>query len=111
LKGNTRISTTVMPPVFFSENVLAITVKFTWVIHTCFAAVRLFFHKIIFIFDTLLPALSKMLHTSVVKFPHNCRRCMNYHYKVLIIAITVFEKNLEALLLYHPSQHSSGTGF
>jgi hypothetical protein len=64
-----RDGTEVMTPVFLSENVIAITVKFTWVIHTSFAIMRLFFHRVSIIFNTLLPLLSKMLYTGVVKFP------------------------------------------
>jgi hypothetical protein len=30
---------------FLLENVLAITMKFMWMIHTLFAIMRLFFHK------------------------------------------------------------------
>jgi hypothetical protein len=33
--------TKVMPPIFFSENVTAITIKFTCMIHTSFAIMRL----------------------------------------------------------------------
>jgi hypothetical protein len=38
-------------------------------IHTSFVIVRLFSHNISVIFNTLLPTLSKTLHTSVAKFP------------------------------------------
>jgi hypothetical protein len=31
--------------IFFSENINAITMTFTWIIHTSFAIMRLFFHK------------------------------------------------------------------
>jgi hypothetical protein len=54
---------------FFSENVIAITIKFTWIIHTSFAIIRLFLHRVSVIFNTLLPVLSKTLYTNVVKFP------------------------------------------
>jgi hypothetical protein len=36
---------------------------------TSFAVMRLFFHKVSVIFNTLLPMLSKTLYTSAVKFP------------------------------------------
>jgi hypothetical protein len=65
----TRDGAEIMPPVFFSENVIAITMKVTLMIHTPFATMRLFFHKVCIIFCTLLPMLSKILYTSVVKFP------------------------------------------
>jgi hypothetical protein len=64
-----RGGTKVMPPIFFSENVTATTVKFTWMIHISFEIIRLFFHKASFCFNTLLPTLSKTLYTNVVKFP------------------------------------------
>jgi hypothetical protein len=51
----------VMPP-FFSENVIAIALKFIWMARTSFAIMRLFFHKVFIIFNTLLSVLSNMLH-------------------------------------------------
>jgi hypothetical protein len=39
MKGGTKV----MPPIFFSENVTAITIKCTWAIHTSFEITRLFF--------------------------------------------------------------------
>jgi hypothetical protein len=50
-----------MSPVFFSENVIATTMKFTWMIHTSFAIMALFFHGIFGVFNTPLPALSETL--------------------------------------------------
>jgi hypothetical protein len=38
---------------FFSENVTAITIKFTWMIHISFAIMRIFFLKVSIIFNTL----------------------------------------------------------
>jgi hypothetical protein len=61
--------TKAMAPIYFSENIIAITVKFTWMIHTSFAIMRLFFHRVSVIFNTLLPTFSKTLYTTVVKFP------------------------------------------
>jgi hypothetical protein len=58
-----------MLPNFFSKNVIAITMKFTWVIHTYFAIMKLFSHKVSVVFNTNLPTLSKMLYNSVAKFP------------------------------------------
>jgi hypothetical protein len=66
---NIRGSTKVMLPIFFSENVIVVTVKFTWMIHTHFAIMRLFFCTVFITFNAVLPTLSKMLYTSVVKFP------------------------------------------
>jgi hypothetical protein len=57
-----------MPPGFFSENVIALTVKFTWMIYISFAIMRLFFHKVFAIFITPLPMLSKVLYAIGVKF-------------------------------------------
>jgi hypothetical protein len=56
----------VLLPFLFSENVIVITLKFTWIIHTSFAVMRLFFHRVFVIFKTLLPTLTKMPYTSVV---------------------------------------------
>jgi hypothetical protein len=64
-----RGSTKVKSPIFSPENVISVTVKFTWMIHTTFAIIRLFFYKVFTIFNIILPPLSKILHTSVVKFP------------------------------------------
>jgi hypothetical protein len=57
------------PSIFFSEDVIAITMKITWMIHTSLAIMSLFFHKVSVIFNTLLPTLSKTLYTNVLKFP------------------------------------------
>jgi predicted membrane-bound mannosyltransferase len=42
---------------------------FIWMIHTCFANMWLIFQEVSIIFNTLLPTLSKMLYTNVVKLP------------------------------------------
>jgi hypothetical protein len=56
-----------MPPVLFSENIIAITMKFTCIIHTSFAVMRLFSHKVSVIFNALLPTSSKTLYSN--EFP------------------------------------------
>jgi hypothetical protein len=56
-------------PHFISKNVNAITMKFTWIIHTSFAIMRLFFQKVFVIFNVLFPTLIKTLHNNAVKFP------------------------------------------
>jgi hypothetical protein len=66
---NTREGAKVMPPTFFSENVISVTVNFTCMIHRAFAVMRLFFHKVYVTFSTLLPTLSKTLYASVAKLP------------------------------------------
>jgi hypothetical protein len=53
----------------FSENLTAITTKFSWMIHTSFAVMMLFFHKVSVIFNTVLPTSSTKLYTIVAKFP------------------------------------------
>jgi hypothetical protein len=50
---------------FFPESVIATGIKFTWVTHKYFAIIRLFFHKVSVILNTLLPTLSTALCTSV----------------------------------------------
>jgi hypothetical protein len=62
-----RGGTKVMPPIFFLENLIAITVKFTWMFHTSVAIMRQFFHEVFIIFNTRLLTLSKTLCTSVIK--------------------------------------------
>jgi hypothetical protein len=59
----------VMPPIFFLENVIAVTVKYMWLIRTSFAIVTQFFDRVFVIFNRVLPTMSKTLHTKVVKFP------------------------------------------
>jgi hypothetical protein len=44
----------VMSLFFFRENVIAITMKFTWMIRTSFVIMSLFFHIVFIIFDTLV---------------------------------------------------------
>jgi hypothetical protein len=53
IKKNRRGNIKLTPPIFFPENVTAITMEFTWMIHTSFAIIRLFFHKISIIFNPL----------------------------------------------------------
>jgi hypothetical protein len=48
-------STKGMPPICFSENATAIKMKSTWMIHTSFAVMKPFFHKVSIIFNTFLP--------------------------------------------------------
>jgi hypothetical protein len=60
--------TKVMPPIF-SENVIAVTMKFACVIQSTFAIIRLLFQTVSVIFNTLLPMWSKKPYTDVVKFP------------------------------------------
>jgi hypothetical protein len=71
-RGTKRSGTKIMP--FFPENVTAITIKCTRMIHRFLAIKGLFFHRVSVIFNTLLPALSKTLHANVVKFPSSIRR-------------------------------------
>jgi hypothetical protein len=59
----------VMLPLFSSENLIAVTLKFTWMTYTSFAIMRLLSCKVSIIFSTLLPLLSTTLYTSVAKFP------------------------------------------
>jgi hypothetical protein len=54
---------------FFSENAVAITIKLARMIQTSLAIMKLSFHKVSVIFNTLWPTLSKTLYTSVVKHP------------------------------------------
>jgi hypothetical protein len=62
--------TKIMSAISFSENVIAIiTMKPAWMIHTYFAAMRIFFNKVSITFNTLLPMLSKMLYSRIVKLP------------------------------------------
>jgi hypothetical protein len=55
----------VMPP-FFLENVTALTIKFSRMIHTSFTIMRLFFRKVFIILNTPLPTMGKVLYTNVV---------------------------------------------
>jgi hypothetical protein len=62
MRGGTKVM-----PLFFRK-VIAITLKFAWMIRTSFTVTRLFFHNGFAIFNTLLPTLSKTLYTSVTEF-------------------------------------------
>jgi hypothetical protein len=64
-----------MPPTFFKENITAIATKFTWIIHTSFEIIRPFFHKAFVILNILLPPLSTILYTNVVKLRLDFRAC------------------------------------
>jgi hypothetical protein len=58
---------------FFSENVIGVTMNFTWMIRAFCAIMRLFFQNVCVIFNTLVPTLSKTLCTNLVKIP-----CLDY---------------------------------
>jgi hypothetical protein len=62
-----KSGTKVMLQNIFSVNVIALTVKSTSTIHTSFAIMRLFFHKVSVIFNTLLPTSINKLCNTVVK--------------------------------------------
>jgi hypothetical protein len=80
----------VMPPIFFSENVIAVAMKFTWMIHISFEIMRLFFHKVA-IFNMLLPTLKKVLHTIIVKFPVSTSEyIMKTLFQFVVICTMVF---------------------
>jgi hypothetical protein len=55
---NTRSSAKVMPPIFFSVNVIAIHMD----VSTSFSIMRLLLLKVSVIFNKLLPTLSKTLY-------------------------------------------------
>jgi hypothetical protein len=63
----TRGGTKVKPSIFFSENVNAITMKFTWMLHYIFCNHKAIFPQIFFIFNTVFSVLNKTLCTSIVK--------------------------------------------
>jgi hypothetical protein len=54
---------------FFSENVIAITMKFIWIIHTYFANKRLFCPQTLLHFQHTFANLGNTLYINVVKFP------------------------------------------
>jgi hypothetical protein len=57
----------------FSENLIAIKMKFTRMIHTYFTTMRLFSQKVSVIFNTPLPMSSKTLYTNAAKLRASSR--------------------------------------
>jgi len=53
---------------FFSGSIISVAMKFTYSMGTSLAKLRLFFHKISFIINTLFPLLCEMLYASPMKF-------------------------------------------
>jgi hypothetical protein len=61
-----RGGTKVMPPIFFSETIITIIMKFMHNMGTSFKNLRLFFHKFFLIFNKLFP-LCEMLYEGRIK--------------------------------------------
>jgi hypothetical protein len=66
---STRVGTKVMLPIFFSETIILAIMKFIYTDSASFTKVRLFFHKLFLIFNTLFPTLREMLCASDLKPP------------------------------------------
>jgi hypothetical protein len=62
-----RGGTKVMSPIFFSETVITSIMKFTHIKGLSFRKLRLFFHKLSFIFNKLFPHLHETLYASHIK--------------------------------------------
>jgi hypothetical protein len=62
MRGGTKVM-----PIFFSETIITIIMKLTYIMGTSFTNLRLFFHKVSFIINALLPPLHEMLYTGRVK--------------------------------------------
>jgi hypothetical protein len=56
----------VVPPLFFSESMITIVVKFTYIMGTSFTKFRLFVHKVSII-STLYPRLHETLYAGHVE--------------------------------------------
>jgi hypothetical protein len=57
-----RGGTKAIPLIFVSEITITITIKFTYITDTQFTKLRLFFHKVSFIINTVFPPLHEMLY-------------------------------------------------
>jgi hypothetical protein len=53
--------------IVFSETVITVVMKFTYIMGTSFTKLRLFFHKVLFIINTLFQPLCEVLYTSHIK--------------------------------------------
>lgn len=65
----TRGGTKVMPPVFSSETILTVVMKFTHFVGTSFTKLSLFFHRVFFITNTLFVPLHGMLNARCANLP------------------------------------------
>jgi hypothetical protein len=57
----------VMPPIFFSETIITVVMKFAYVMGIYFTKLSLFFHKVFFIIETLFPLLCEMVYAGLTK--------------------------------------------
>jgi hypothetical protein len=64
---NTSGCTKVMPPIFLSEAIITVTMKFTYIMGPCLTKLRLFFHKVFSIVNLHFPFLRKMPYAGSVK--------------------------------------------
>jgi hypothetical protein len=84
---------------------MSITMKFTKMIHTSFAIIKLHFHKASAIFNKFLPAPSKMLYTNAVKFPASTSKCIT---KILFQVVVLCKMASTQCIPYRAKQMAVG---
>jgi hypothetical protein len=86
----------ITPPIFLSETIITIVIKFTYIIGTVFINLRLFFHKFSFIINTLFPPLQETLYAGRVKLFAEAS-------KLFAHALSARRLPQNGLILVHPS--------
>jgi hypothetical protein len=85
-----KVSMKVMPPIFFSESIITIIVKFAYTMGSSFIKLRLFCHKVCFIINTFFPPLHEMLYASSVElFTEVSELTMHTVLQLIIVCKTV----------------------
>jgi hypothetical protein len=71
MRGGTRV----MPLIFFvSDTIVTTVIKFAYIMGTSLTKLRLFFHKVSFVIDTIFPPLHEMLYDRSPKTLLKCCR-------------------------------------
>jgi hypothetical protein len=86
MKGDMKV----IPPIFFLETIITVTMKFMCIMGTSFTKWRLFFHKISFNIITLFPTLCETLYAGYIKlFAEALELFMRTVFQFVVICKTV----------------------
>lgn len=87
---------------FFSESIITVAMKFMYSMGTSLAELRLFFHKVSFIINTLFPLLCEMLYAGCMKLFAEASELFTHavfqpviHKKTSLECIHQWAKNME----------------
>lgn len=83
----------------FSESMISVAIKFTYGMGTSLTKLRLFFHKVSFIINTLSPLLHEMLYAGRMKFFAEASEL----FPLAVFQPVIIHKKKKSILGVHPS--------